>query len=630
MRIISVKLLFLKTMKHFIFLLLFCVLFSCKLNNKRDLYNLKNTLQSDSLNAEKQVEQEKTHKKFLTKEIKKKLLGGIWVTKAYDYLLNLSNSLLFSQKNLQTYSDIIFDGDSIMYCSYPFLEEEHQLKIFNDLSVRGTIDSTSFNILKLDNDTMVIRGKENKTFKYYKIKNDIKSLEVSKGSIVQEKKWFSGDYKLMVHDKVYNFKVDKSGKLLGEMPFKKIKIYTWYEEEDKKEYEIISFWSENYEESYLVELATNNTFYLQKINKLEDAGQTIIRQELKAYLKKESQDYNSHSSDSKAILLDSLVDINGTNNSFSEIKLYIENNFESNENGVYNLDSLKKVYQEKLHKSNVLELKEFKISETETKNYEYDNEKYIDINNKYYILGSLKNLTDECILMPHNGIYLITVSNKNEVIEKLICKDFLTNDKILAKGWELYGEYSVPFINGEQVNFLQQINNKTIFTPLFNDRLKENESYICFFKLETHEGNSFYSSDDIEIIKYSGKYEDKYLQKIEDNIYQFKEFGHEVKEYVFKNNEKKQTLQFLLLSDGGGDTKGLFKLHIIDANNCESSFVGKANSIFFDESEYFVENKSMIKKIVFSKDRKKAKILIREDSTTNCAKPLEEVLELIK
>lgn len=596
--------------KLLVIILLVVFLFSCKEDNKK--------LSNKSI----PVKTKDTVK--LTNDIKSKLFGGIWLSDNYKKELSENNSIVNSYNKLKTYSIIIYDGKTTLHCNYPYSKEEHYLTLVRDSSLKRG-GEMAFKIITINDIKMKIKNNNGEIFEYKKLKKNVKSENISLALVnedrFQEKKWFAGNYRLSLNEEYYEIQIDSLGFVRGKSPYTEARIFPWHENKTKKGFDVINFKSIHKEDYYfIVELATNDKFFIREIEQPNNIGVNLIEKGVKGYLERS---YFYEKQITKAVSLDSLITEEEVLYKQDDFDFHIQDSLQIDELGCYNLDSLQLLYQSFMPKSNILSIKNFTVKAITTLGH--NTEEALFENKIFQTYGIMNNLTNKNIIIPNGNIYLVTVSSKNEVVEQLIHLNFFEDEYIKAKGALLYSDImDIPFYKDVQSIILDVVDGKEIFTPLFHEQLNENEKYLYFFKFETEQGNAFYSDVNQIICHKNYNYSD--LDFLEKNSCNFDDELYEKIEFFYEKGEIKQKLKLFF----SYDRRCFFKLNI-STPSCKKDYFGEARPIFLN-GEYYVQNSSEIYKFILSVDNTKVKIILHNEylQGINDCSTIETIMELKK
>lgn len=553
---------------------------------------------------------------------KNKLLEGIWVSSDYIRNLDKNRSLGDSFNKLKTYSIIIYDRKNTIHCSYPHFKKEHQLKLENDLSVNDT-NKMFFKILTFDKKYMKIKNNKGEIFQYEKIQEDVDYENIPNQIVNVEstlkKKWFANKYHLSLGNKYYEIEIDTLGYVKGKSPYIEANIFAWYETQNNRVYDIVNLKTTNENLYYVIDMSTPFKLFIREIQQPGNFGESLVRKKIHGSIEEK---YSYSNQLPEAISLDSLTTKNHKPYNQNEFDLFIQKKLILNELGCYDLDSLQKIYQKLIPKSNVLSIRDLRIGSEGDNNYE--EEQKIFENKTFYITGIVNNLSNRDIVIPKNNVFLVTVSSKNEVFEQLIHLNLFKNEFIEKDDALLYADgENLIFYNGILSHTLNIINSKRIFTPLFYEGLNENEKYLYFFKFETEQGNVFYS--DIDQITCHKNYNSSDLSFLKEDLYDSDYNTSEIREFVIEKNNTKQKLELFTF-----ERKEFFKL-TITTSSCKKEYFGEARAIFFQSGRFYVQNTSPIYQIYFNVDYTQAKIELhkQQQEISDCL-PIETIMELKK
>ncbi len=192
-------------------------------------------------------------------EAQKLLKNGVWVATEFKNILTRTN--LYSDAGYYRYSPhniIFYDDVKVAFWS----ENQMEVKKYK-LDKKFRINSVrDYKIVALSDDSMTL-SYHNMKFEYFKIdqvfdKDSDLFDQISKGTEITLKKWFSGDYIFKKDEDEIEITFDENSD---------IQFHAWYK--DYKANILVDVIKIN-NDLYLINKFENNTYYLDKIKLFED------------------------------------------------------------------------------------------------------------------------------------------------------------------------------------------------------------------------------------------------------------------------------------------------------------------------------------------------------------------------
>jgi len=270
--------------KTLILLVIVLIVVSCKTDGKESIAN-KNDLPSidkDTLTKTTKSNLETKKPKPLVQysdKLLKDLSGGVWVSKEYKDLIAKTKSRSETGSLLTTYSDIIFDGDNILHCNYPYFMEEHQLLLNKDLSVGS--GEPNFTILDVNDEELTIVNSKNQKYSYFKVHKKIVDGDIfqtiSEGSEAVFYKQFAGEYLLDIGGEKTRLVLDEAAENYS--------VFIVYPFSGGFTFDVISLNIKGKQVNYKINKIEKSSYFIEEIEEIEDDG-PIISKNIKGVLTK--------------------------------------------------------------------------------------------------------------------------------------------------------------------------------------------------------------------------------------------------------------------------------------------------------------------------------------------------------